>query len=98
MTIMLTARERTALTLASEGFSNALIAAKLGVSIETTKGVLSAIYLKLGARNRAHAAVIALKLGLLPLDQSGIPLKLNRDGHTLACVAARTCPCRKATR
>ena len=52
----LTRRQREVLDLATQGCSNAEIAAKLGISPVTVSKTLSAAYLKLKARNRAEAA------------------------------------------
>jgi two-component system, NarL family, response regulator LiaR len=56
----LTDRERQVLALLVKGQSNADIAAKLCISMATTKYHLSNIYSKLGARSRVEAVTIAL--------------------------------------
>jgi DNA-binding NarL/FixJ family response regulator len=63
----ITAREVDVLKLVARGNSNALIAAALGLSSETIKGYMSSILLKLQARDRAHAVMIALERGILSL-------------------------------
>ncbi len=51
----LTPRQKDVLALASQGLRNAEIAAALNVSPETVKKILSAVYKRLGATNRAEA-------------------------------------------
>lgn len=63
----ITAREVDVLKLVARGNSNPMIAAALGLSSETVKGYMSSILLKLEARDRAHAVMIALERGVLSL-------------------------------
>lgn len=63
----LTPREVEVLTLLSQGLPNKSIAAALGISDQTVKFHVAAIYGKLGATNRTDAARRALRLGLIPL-------------------------------
>jgi DNA-binding NarL/FixJ family response regulator len=63
----LTPRELEVLTLLSQGLPNKSIAATLGISDQTVKFHVAAIYGKLGATNRTDAARRALRLGLIPL-------------------------------
>nr|WP_315251123.1 response regulator transcription factor [uncultured Duganella sp.] len=63
----ITKREVEVLKLAARGNSNALIAEALGISSETVKGYMSSILLKLQARDRTHAVIIALERGILSL-------------------------------
>lgn len=63
----ITKREVDVLKLAARGNSNALIAEALGISAETVKGYMSSILLKLQARDRTHAVMIALERGILNL-------------------------------
>jgi two-component system nitrate/nitrite response regulator NarL len=63
----LTPRELDVLTLLSQGLPNKSIAAALGISDQTVKFHVAAIYGKLGATNRTDAARRALRLGLIPL-------------------------------
>lgn len=63
----LTRRELDVLTLVARGLPNKSIAADLGISDQTVKFHLAAIYGKLGATNRTDAARRALRLGLIPL-------------------------------
>jgi len=61
----LTSKERQVLALVAEGFSNREIAGNIDVSEGTAKNHVSHILAKLGARDRAHAARLALEWGLL---------------------------------
>lgn len=61
----LTERELSILRLVSRGTTNREIAATLSLTEGTIKNQLSVILGKLGARDRAHAAVIAKDLGLI---------------------------------
>lgn len=61
----LTSRECSVLRLLVTGRSNPEIAADLGVGLGTVRGHVERILGKLGAANRAEAAVIAVRLGLV---------------------------------
>jgi DNA-binding NarL/FixJ family response regulator len=61
----ITRREVDVLKLVARGNSNALIGEALGISSETVKGYMSSILLKLQARDRTHAVMIALERGIL---------------------------------
>lgn len=63
----ITGREVDVLKLVARGNSNPLIAEALCISPETVKGYVSSILLKLQARDRAHAVMIALERGILSL-------------------------------
>jgi DNA-binding NarL/FixJ family response regulator len=63
----LTPRESEVLALVADGLSNRMIASRLGVSDETVKFHLSAIFGKLGASNRTDAVRRAIRRGLIPL-------------------------------
>jgi DNA-binding NarL/FixJ family response regulator len=64
----LTDREREVLALVAEGYSNKEIAARLGLTVGTVKGYVSAILSKLGVADRTQAAVYALRHGLVSPD------------------------------
>ena len=61
----LTARELDVLALLVEGLGNAEIAERLVISHHTARYHVSSILSKLGAANRAEAAALAVKLGLV---------------------------------
>lgn len=61
----LSPREIEVLALTMEGYNNAHIARHLTVTAETVKSHVSHLILKLGARNRTHAAVLGVRLGLV---------------------------------
>lgn len=63
----LTPRETQVLDLLAGGMSNRAIAVRLGISEETVKFHLGAIFGKLGASNRTDAVRLALRRGLVPL-------------------------------
>ncbi|HVP00237.1 MAG TPA: response regulator transcription factor [Bryobacteraceae bacterium] len=63
----LTAAEVLVLALIAEGNANKEIAARLGISEETVKGRVRSILAKLGANDRTHAAIIALRRGIIGL-------------------------------
>jgi DNA-binding NarL/FixJ family response regulator len=63
----LTERELQVLALVAEGCSNKVIARHLGISERTVKNHLSYIMAKLGASDRTHAVVIAVRLGWLSI-------------------------------
>jgi len=61
----LTVRQRQVLALIVAGMSNAEIANRLVISLPTARFHVSAILTKLGASNRAEAAVVAVKYHLV---------------------------------
>ena len=63
----LTARELEVLAHLADGLSNKAIAIRLGISDETVKFHLSAIFGKLGASNRTDAVRQALRRGMVEL-------------------------------
>ncbi|MGO4205670.1 response regulator [Rhodococcus sp. TAF43] len=62
---MLSERERDVLCTLATGASNADIAAGLFLSETTVKTHISAVFTKLGARNRVEAALVAFRAGLV---------------------------------
>ena len=63
----LTEREAEVLALMAQGLSNAAIADRLVLGIETVRTHVAAVLRKLGARDRTHAVVLAYGLGLVDL-------------------------------
>ena len=61
----LSAREIEVLTGVSQGLTNDAIGSRLTISSQTVKTHLSRIYSKLGVADRAQAAVVATRRGLL---------------------------------
>ncbi|MGV9278112.1 response regulator transcription factor [Streptomyces griseosporeus] len=74
----LTSREREALVLAANGKTNAAIARALGLSEETVKSRMQVIRRKLRVSDRAQAVAVALRLGVLSMDDIAIPPGANR--------------------
>src|SRR5947208_1228566 len=62
---MLPARERQVLEMIASGSTNREIAERLFLSPHTVKDHTSALYRKIGARNRAQAILRAQRLGML---------------------------------
>jgi NarL family two-component system response regulator YdfI len=63
----LTPREVDVLEWVAAGLPNKAIAARLGISDQTVKFHISAIYAKLNAHNRTDAVRIGVRLGLISL-------------------------------
>jgi two-component system nitrate/nitrite response regulator NarP len=61
----LTARELAIINYVSDGLTNKEIAWKIGIVEVTVKMHMRSICIKLEAKNRAHAVILASKLGLL---------------------------------
>lgn len=65
----LSEREREVLRLMARGLSNADIAQRLYLSEGTVKNYVSSVFTKLGVSDRTQAAVIALRNGLVDLNE-----------------------------
>jgi len=65
----LSEREVEVLKQVAAGNTNKIVAAHLSISEETVKGHLKAILAKLGANDRTHAVTIALKRGIISLEE-----------------------------
>jgi DNA-binding NarL/FixJ family response regulator len=65
---VLTEREVEVLRRVGAGNSNKQIAAQLSISEGTVKGYMKSILPKLGARDRTHAVMIAVKRGILDVQ------------------------------
>lgn len=63
--VRLTEREQSILESMSRGLSNTQIASEFGLTVGTVKGYVSIVLSKLGARNRTHAVLAAIRLGLV---------------------------------
>lgn len=63
----LSPRQSEIIAMIAEGLSNDEIAAKLFISENTAKQHIGDVYVRLGARNRAHAVHLAHEAGALPL-------------------------------
>ncbi|WP_158719376.1 LuxR C-terminal-related transcriptional regulator [Streptomyces sp. NBRC 110035] len=73
----ITRRQIDILRLAANGSTNRAIAHQLGVSEETIKTQLQVAYRKLRTRDRTQAVTVALRLGLLSLDDIDVPAGAN---------------------
>lgn len=65
----LSAREREVLALAARGLSSKEVAQKLFISERTVQTHLASIYDKLGARNKTEAMLLALRYGVVTLEE-----------------------------
>ncbi|WP_164021243.1 response regulator [Pyxidicoccus trucidator] len=63
----LTARECAVLSLVAAGNANKEVAVRMGISEETVKTHMKNVLTKLGARDRTHAVVVALKRGIIDI-------------------------------
>ncbi|WP_052683160.1 helix-turn-helix domain-containing protein [Streptomyces sp. FxanaA7] len=73
----LTGREREALLLAANGYTNRAIGRALGVGEETVKTRMQKVLRKLRVNDRAQAVAVALRLGVLSLDEITVPAGAN---------------------
>jgi len=81
----LTERESDVLTLAAQGLTTGDIAEQLGLGLETVRTYVDRAVRKLRARNRTHAATIALEAGLIRLT---LPPGIEARVAARAAVAA----------
>jgi DNA-binding CsgD family transcriptional regulator len=65
----LSAREHEVLLEAARGLSSKEIAGKLFISERTVQTHLGSIYDKLGAKNKTEAMLLALKYGVVSLEE-----------------------------
>ena len=63
--VHLSRREREVLALVAEGRTDREIALRLSLSVETVSWYVKAVRARLGARSRAHAVALAMRLGVL---------------------------------
>jgi len=73
----LTPRETQTLKYVAEGYSNKQIARALYVSEQTIKNHVSAVQHKLGANNRTHAVVLALRKGCINIREAAPRLECS---------------------
>lgn len=74
----LTGRERQVLVLVANGNTNRAIASHLLVGEETVKSQVKSILRKLRVNDRAQAAAVGIRLGLVQMDEVAIPAGANR--------------------
>ena len=65
----LSVREREVLVLAAKGLSSKEVASKLFISERTVQTHLASIYDKLGSKNKTEALLLALKYGVVTLEE-----------------------------
>ncbi|MCL2010183.1 MAG: response regulator transcription factor [Synergistaceae bacterium] len=65
----LSVREREVLVLAAKGLSSKEVAGKLFISERTVQTHLASIYDKLGSKNKTEALLLALKYGVVTLEE-----------------------------
>ncbi|KAF0646294.1 hypothetical protein K701_29455 [Streptomyces fradiae ATCC 10745 = DSM 40063] len=75
----LTGRQVQVLRLAANGRTNQSIARALGVSHEAVKSQMQSILRKLRASDRTHAVAVAIRLGVLSVDDIVVPDDANTD-------------------
>lgn len=91
----LTPRQREALTLRANGYSNPQVAARMYISRDTVKTLLSRCYLILGVFDATQAAAVALILGEIDPDEIHIPNE-QREGPRMPRPVKRRCRICKA--
>jgi DNA-binding NarL/FixJ family response regulator len=65
----LSAREREVLLVTSKGFSIKEIASKLCITERTVQAHLTSVYSKFGCRGKGEALLVALKYGIITVDE-----------------------------
>lgn len=76
----LTARELQVLGALAAGHRRAAIGRNLGISPMTVKSHMRRIFIKLGARDTAHAVAIGYRTGAMPLT-APVPAQRTRDSR-----------------
>lgn len=64
----ITYRELRILTLAAQGYGNKEIAEALGLAYQTVKNNFHRLMKKLGAKNNAHALLLAMQSGMISIE------------------------------
>ena len=85
----LTEREIDVLRLMGNGDSNKIIAATLGITLDTTKKHVRNVIDKMQARSRTHAAIIAAQAGITGNHGVGVAAQAGIAGNHGVGVAAR---------
>ena len=65
---ILTEREQTVIKYLTAGLNNGQISQILNISVHTTKAHLESIYEKLKVHNRVQAVIMAVKSGIIKLE------------------------------
>lgn len=73
----LSEREKEVLLLAGQGLSGAVVAERLSIAERTVQAHLTSVYAKLGARNKTEAILLALKRGIVLLEE----LHIEPEGY-----------------
>jgi DNA-binding NarL/FixJ family response regulator len=79
-----TARQRQILTLAANGNTNRGIGRALGIGEEAVKSQMQKVLRKLRADDRTQAVAVALRLGLISLEDVAVPPHANQGYHHTA--------------
>lgn len=74
----LSAREKEVLLLAGQGLPGHAVAERLSITERTVQAHLTSVYGKLGARNKTEAILLALKKGIILLDELHIESEETR--------------------
>lgn len=61
----MSARQTQILALVAEGMTNGQIGKELNLSVTTVSSHLRRLYARIGANDRAHAVLLALRAGVL---------------------------------
>lgn len=75
----LSAREREVLLVTSRGFSIKEIASRLSITERTVQAHLTSVYAKFGCRGKGEALLVALKNGIITLDELLEETSLDED-------------------
>lgn len=85
----LTPREAEMLALITQGLSNAEIAERTGLSINSIKSYIRTCYRRIGVGNRSHAILWALDHGFLP---DNVRMIVSRSGRSARVYGAADSP------